>query len=396
MKNNERVFIIVLDSFGVGELPDAADFCDEGSNTLAAVSSRPEFDCPNLTALGLFNIDGCEKYGKAATYPYASYAKMGEESKGKDTTTGHWEIAGLVSEKPLPTYPNGFPEDLIAKFEEMTGKGVLCNKPYSGTEVIKDFGKEHLESGKLIVYTSADSVFQIAAHESIVPLEKLYEYCEIARSLLVGEHGVGRVIARPFGGEYPFVRIAGRHDYSIKPHGKTMLDVLKENGFDTISVGKISDIFAGVGVSESYPTKNNDEGMDRAIALQDKDFCGLCFVNLVDFDMVYGHRNNAAGYAQALTEFDRKLGEFLPRMKENDVLIITADHGCDPVTPSTDHSREYTPMLICGAQGRNLIKEGVNLGTRASFADIGATVLDYFGIPTADISGESMLGRILC
>ena len=389
MKNDKRAFIIVLDSFGVGELPDAADFADEGSNTLAAVSSRPEFDCPNLTALGLFNIDGCGKYGKVASYPYASYAKMGEVSKGKDTTTGHWEIAGLVSKNPLPTYPDGFPDELIAKYEELTGRGVLCNKPYSGTEVIKDYGEEHLKTGKLIVYTSADSVFQVAAHESIVPLEKLYEYCEIARSMLVGEHGVGRVIARPFGGEYPFVRISGRHDYSIKPHSKTMLDVLKENGFDTISVGKISDIFAGVGVSESYPTKNNDEGMDRAISLQDKDFCGLCFVNLVDFDMVYGHRNNAAGYAQALTEFDRRLGEFLPKMRENDILIITADHGCDPVTPSTDHSREYTPMLVCGAQGSSLVKEGVNLGTRASFADIGASVLDFFGLNCDEISGES-------
>ena len=389
MKNDRRAFIIVLDSFGVGELPDAADFSDEGSNTLAAVSVCPEFDCPNLTALGLFNIDGCDKYGKTATYPYACFARMGEVSKGKDTTTGHWEIAGLASGKPLPTYPDGFPDDLIAKYEELTGRGVLCNKPYSGTEVIKDFGEEHLKTGKLIVYTSADSVFQVAAHESIVPLEKLYEYCEIARSILVGEHGVGRVIARPFGGEYPFARIAGRHDYSIKPHGKTMLDVLKENGFDTISVGKISDIFAGVGVSESYPTKSNEEGMDRAIALQDKDFSGLCFVNLVDFDMVYGHRNNAAGYATALTEFDRRLGEFLPRMRENDILIITADHGCDPATPSTDHSREYTPMLVCGAQGSTLVKEGVNLGTRASFADIGATVLDFLGVDPAEICGES-------
>lgn len=389
MKNDRRAFIIVLDSFGVGELPDAADFADEGSNTLAAVSACPEFDCPNMTALGLFNIDGCDKYGKTATYPYACFARMGEVSKGKDTTTGHWEIAGLASGKPLPTYPDGFPDDLIAKYEELTGRGVLCNKPYSGTEVIKDFGEEHLKTGKLIVYTSADSVFQVAAHESIVPLEKLYEYCEIARSILVGEHGVGRVIARPFGGEYPFARIAGRHDYSIKPHGKTMLDVLEENGFDTISVGKISDIFAGVGVSESYPTKSNEEGMDRAIALQDKDFSGLCFVNLVDFDMVYGHRNNAAGYATALTEFDRRLGEFLPRMRENDILIITADHGCDPATPSTDHSREYTPMLVCGAQGSPLVKEGVNLGTRASFADIGATVLDFLGVDPAEICGES-------
>ena len=373
MKNDERVFIIVLDSFGIGELPDAADFADEGSNTLAAVASQPEFNCPNLTALGLFNIEGCDKCGKRATYPYASFARMGEASLGKDTTTGHWEIAGLVSHQPLPTYPDGFPADLISKFENLTGRGVLCNKPYSGTEVIKDFGEEHLKTGDLIVYTSADSVFQIAAHESIVPLEKLYEYCEIARNLLVGEHGVGRVIARPFGGEYPFARIAGRHDYSIKPHGKTMLDVLQENGFDTISVGKISDIFAGVSVSESYPTKNNDEGMDRAISLQDKEFCGLCFVNLVDFDMVYGHRNDIDGYAQALSDFDVRLGELLEKLGEDDLLIITADHGCDPATPSTDHSREYVPVLIYRKGEENV----EDLGTKQGFFFVADTVENY-------------------
>lgn len=393
-KNKKRAFIIVLDSFGVGELPDAADFADEGSNTLAAVALLPEFYCPNLASLGLFNIDGCEKYGTAAKTPIASYAKMAEKSRGKDTTTGHWEIAGLISNDPLPTYPDGFPDEIISEFEKLSGRGVLCNKPYSGTEVIKDYGEEHLKSGKLIVYTSADSVFQIAAHESIVPISELYRYCEIARNLLVGKHGVGRVIARPFGGEYPFVRIAGRHDYSIKPHGKTMLDVLHKNDFDTISVGKISDIFAGVGVSESYPTKNNDEGMDIVISLQNKDFCGLCFVNLVDFDMLYGHRNDAAGYARALTEFDRRLGTFLSRMRKDDILIITADHGCDPVTPSTDHSREYTPMLICSAPNTDSVAHGINLGTRSSFADIGATVLDFFGIRTDGISGESFLPMI--
>ena len=372
----KRVFLIVLDSFGVGELPDAADFSDEGSNTLAAVQSSDKFDVPNLAKLGLFNIEGCAR-GKfvPAPKPLADYGRMLELSRGKDTTTGHWEIAGIVSERPLPTYPDGFPAEIIEKFEQKTGRGVLCNKPYSGTEVIKDFGDEHLRTGKLIVYTSADSVFQIAAHEDVVPLQELYRYCEMARELLVGEHGVGRVIARPFGGEYPFKRLSGRHDYSLLPPKETMLDRLLEKGYDVISVGKINDIFAGKGVTESNPTVSNADGMDKTVAIAQTDFEGLCFVNLVDFDMVFGHRNDVDGYANALTEFDVRLGELMGLLREDDLLIITADHGCDPATPSTDHSREYVPLLVW-SKGRNC---GKSLGTLTGFANVADMVEDYLG-----------------
>ncbi len=380
----KRVFLIVLDSMGIGEMPDAEAFGDKGSNTLGVISSRPEFDCPNLTRLGLFNIEGVKG---GVESPVASFARMKECSAGKDTTIGHWEIAGLVSTDPLPTYPDGFPEDVIAEFEQKTGRKVLCNKPYSGTEVIKDYGEDHVKTGDLIVYTSADSVFQIAAHEDIVPIETLYEYCEIARAMLVGKYGVGRVIARPFNGEYPFKRTPRRHDYSLLPPSKTMLDVLAENGKETISVGKIYDIFAGQGLSESNRTANNEEGMNIALSMQDRDFEGLCFINLVDFDMVYGHRNDVVGYAAAMTAFDKKLGVFLSQMCKDDVLIITADHGCDPVTPSTDHSREYTPMLIVG----DSIQSGIDLGTRPMFADIAATVLELFDISSCDIAGTSFL-----
>lgn len=369
----KRVFLIVLDSFGVGELPDAAAFGDEGSHTLRSVATQAEFDCPNLTRLGLFNIEGCQVGGhRPSEHPLAAFGRMVEKSSGKDTTTGHWELAGLVSTQAMPTYPDGFPAEVIDEFERKTGKKVLCNKPYSGTQVIADFGEEHLKTGALIVYTSGDSVFQIAAHESVVPLEELYHYCKIAREMLCGEHAVGRVIARPFGGEHPFVRIAGRHDYSLEPHGETMLDRLKTEGFDVISVGKISDIFAGRGITESYPTKSNREGMEKAISLQSKDFSGLCFVNLVDFDSSFGHRNDAAGYARALSEFDVQLGEFLQGMAEDDLLIITADHGCDPSTPSTDHSREYVPILMLGSD-----VEPRNLGTTDGFDFVATAVETY-------------------
>lgn len=383
----KRVFLIVLDSFGVGELPDAYKWHDEGSNTLGAIRNHPNFDCPQLTKLGLFNIRGV---GGGVKSPLASYAKMSELSMGKDTTIGHWEIAGIVSPRPLPTYPDGFPDEIIAQFEKQTGRKVLCNKPYSGTEVIKDYGKEHVDTGALIVYTSADSVFQIAAHEDIVPVKTLYEYCEIARNILVGKHGVGRVIARPFNGDYPFARTANRHDFSLAPPSTTMLDLLMKDGYDTISVGKIYDIFAGKGVSESNRTTSNAHGMQVTMQMLERDFNGLCFVNLVDFDMKYGHRNDVAGYAAAATEFDRFLPGFLSGMRDEDVLIITADHGCDPCTPSTDHSREYTPMLIYGKH----IKAGVDLGVRSSFADIGATVLDYFGVDKQTTHGKSFLGDV--
>ena len=368
----KRTFIIVLDSFGIGEMPDASEYGDEGSNTLRAVSSLPEFHCPNLVRMGLFHIEGCAVEGQENNSPIASYGRMAERSAGKDTTTGHWELAGLVSNAPMPTYPDGFPPEIVAEFERRTGKRVLCNKPYSGTQVIADYGEEHLKSDSLIVYTSADSVFQIAAHCDKVGLEELYSYCKIARTMLTGKHAVGRVIARPFGGEYPFVRLSGRHDYSVEPHGETMLDRLSGKGFDVISVGKISDIFAGRGVTESYPTASNAEGMERTIELLAKDFCGLCFVNLVGFDSSYGHRNDPHGYAKALTEFDVALGRFLEGMGEDDLLIVTADHGCDPITPSTDHSREYVPVLIYG----NGVKPQA-LGTKPTFAFVSETVEDY-------------------
>ena len=384
----KRVFLIVLDSVGIGELPDAASFGDAGSNTLGAIRNHPNFFCPNLEKMGLFNIEGV---GGGVDAPRASFARMRERSMGKDTTIGHWEIAGIVSPQPLPTYPNGFPADLIAEFEKRTGKKTICNLPYSGTDVIRDYGDEHCKTGALIVYTSADSVFQIAAHEDIVPIADLYRYCEIARELLTGEHAVGRVIARPFTGEHPYARTPRRHDYSLIPPAKTIADVLQERGFATISVGKIFDIFAGKGFSESNPTPNNAGGMAKTDEIAARDFTGLCFTNLVDFDMLFGHRNNIAGYAQALTEFDAWLGGFAERMGKDDICIITADHGCDPATPSTDHSREHTPMLIFGKS----IREGVDLGTRASFADIGATILESFGITDGGIAGESFYSAVV-
>lgn len=384
----KRVFLIVLDSFGIGEMPDAIDFQDEGSNTIKAASTSEFFSMPNMQRLGLFNIDGVD-CREGVGEPKATYARMTEVSKGKDTTIGHWEIAGIQSERPLPTYPQGFPKEILDKFQEATGRGIICNKPYSGTDVIRDYGKQHVETGDLIVYTSADSVFQIAAHEAVVPIETLYEYCKIAREILVGEHGVGRVIARPFEGEYPdFKRTSRRHDFSILPPTDTMLNNLKDHNFDVIAVGKINDIFAGQGITEFVYTQNNEEGIERTLEYLDKDFEGLCFINLVDFDMLYGHRNDVDGYAKALTHFDNRLPAILDKLREEDILMITADHGCDPLTPSTDHSREYTPWIIYGKQ----VKENNNLGTRESFSDIAKTITDYFGIQS-DIRGESALHK---
>ena len=384
---SKRVFLIVLDSMGIGEMPDANEWNDEGSNTLATIRKHPTFNCPNLEKLGLFAIDGVG--GNTAT-PIGAYARMNEASKGKDTTIGHWEIAGVYSPKAFPTYPNGFPEEVVSEFTKRTGREIICNMPYSGTDVIRDYGEEHIKTGKLIVYTSADSVFQIAAHEDIVPVETLYEYCRIAREILQGEHGVGRVIARPFVGEHPFKRSPKRHDYSLLPPEKTVPAVLKEKGFDTISVGKIFDIFAGQGFTESYPTVSNSDGMDKTLSIMDRDFFGLCFINLVDFDMVYGHRNDIEGYAKAMTEFDTRLGEVIAKLRDDDLLIITADHGCDPATPSTDHSREYTPMLAYGKKIKS-----VNLGVRQSFADIGKTAIEWLGVEDNDLFGESFLKEIV-
>ena len=372
-----RVFLIVLDSFGVGNAPDAAAFGDEGSNTFKACFDSGKLNIPNMKKLGLFNIDGVD-FGEREKEPLGAYARLVEESAGKDTTIGHWEIAGIISEKPLPVFPNGFPSDVIKEFERRTGRKTLCNKPYSGTEVIKAYGEEHMKTGDLIVYTSADSVFQIAAHEDVVPLEQLYEYCRIARKILQGKHGVGRVIARPFVGTCAadFTRTRNRHDFSLVPPKKTMLVSLQEHGLDTYGVGKIYDIFAGQAVAHTVSMSCNEDGMEKTFQFMEEDFNGLCFVNLVDFDMMYGHRNDIDGYANAATVFDRQLGQFMEKMKEDDVLIITADHGCDPGFKGTDHSREYTPMLIYGAS----VKEGVSIGTRPTFADIAATVLDMLGV----------------
>lgn len=390
MMSKQRVYLIVLDSFGIGHAPDAADFGDEGANTLYTITHSKEYDTPNMRNLGLSCIDGVDYLEKSDNI-VGSYGRMQEASKGKDTTIGHWEIAGIVSENALPTYPNGFPKEVLDEFSKRTGREVLCNKPYSGTDVIRDYGEEHVRTGKLIVYTSADSVFQIAAHEDIVPVEELYKYCEIAREILVGEHGVGRVIARPFVGEAPnFQRTTNRHDFSLLPPRDTMLDVLQKEGYDTYGVGKIYDIFAGKGIAHTQRIQGNVDGMEKTIQLQDKDFNGLCFVNLVDFDMLYGHRNDIEGYAKAATVFDKQLGTFMERMQPQDILMITADHGCDPGFKGTDHSRECVPFLAYGEQ----VKKGVNMGTRKTFSDIAATILDIFGIDSR-LDGTSFKDEIL-
>ena len=387
----KRVFLIVLDSCGCGEMPDSADFGDAGSNTLRACTASSRLDIPTLSKMGIFNIDSVD-CGTPVPAPTAAYGRMAEKSRGKDTTIGHWELAGLISPHPLPTFPDGFPADFIQAFEEKTGRKVLCNKPYSGTEVIRDYGREQKETGGLICYTSADSVFQIAANEADIPPEELYRICEIAREMLTGpELGVGRVIARPYTGEYPnYVRTSNRHDFSLLPPAPTLLDELKQAGLATIGVGKIYDIFAGQGITEMVRNKSNADGMEHTLHYAAQDFEGLCFVNLVDFDMLYGHRNDVDGYAAALTEFDGQLRELLPMLKEDDLLFITADHGCDPSTPSTDHSREHVPLLAYGAK----IKAAYNLGTRSTYADLAATVAEYFGVK-ANIAGTSFLREIL-
>ncbi len=376
----KRVFLIVLDSFGVGGAPDAAKFGDEGSNTLAAVLSYSNAAFPNLAKMGLLAIDNeddpriisYKKAQESIPSPIGSYARVREVSAGKDSTIGHWEIAGIISDKAQPTYPDGFPDEIIKKLEKATGRGFLCNKPYSGTDVIRDYGEEHMKTGNLIIYTSADSVLQIAAHEEIVPLEELYDICKKARSIMSGEHAVGRVIARPFVGEPGnFTRTANRHDFSLAAPSSTMLDLLKNEGYDVISIGKIFDLFAGRGLTESNPTKGNTDGINKTIEMMDRDFTGLCFTNLVDFDMKYGHRNDIEGYATAMHEFDDALGIMLSKLKEDDLLIITADHGCDPSTPSTDHSRECIPLLIYGDGYRT----PSNIGELTGFNNIAGIVL---------------------
>ena len=391
MSQIKRCFVIVLDSYGIGREPDAPDFGDDVCNTLRSISQSPKYDTPNMQKLGLFNIDGVG-CGTPVEQPLGAFARLRELSRGKDTTTGHWEIGGVISEQPMPTFPDGFPPECIEMLEKAFGKKILCNKPYSGTAVIHDYGREQKETGGLIVYTSADSVLQIAAHEDDVPVEQLYDYCRMARKIMQGEHGVGRIIARPYIGEYPnYERTPRRHDFSLDPTGDTMLDALERKGLETIGVGKISDIFAGRGISRTLGVnKDNKDGMEKTLKVMDEDFTGLCFVNLVDFDMVFGHRRNIDGYAQAATEFDAQLGEFMAKMRPDDVLMITADHGCDPGAAGTDHTREYVPWLIYGQH----IKAGLNLGTYPTFAMIGATVADMFGAELTT-KGESVLPRIL-
>lgn len=382
----KRVFLIVLDSFGIGTAPDSADFGDAGADTLGSIRRSAKFSAENMKKLGLFNIDGIAGGIEA---PVGAYARMTERSRGKDTIIGHWEMCGVISESPMPTFPDGFPEELLEKLSAAWGRGILCNKPYSGTQVIADYGREHIETGKLIVYTSADSVLQIAAHESVVSIEELYRDCEIARGICQGKYGVGRIIARPFEGEYPFKRTTRRHDFALVPPHKTTLDLLKDAGLDVIAVGKISDIFAGQGVTDAIKTAGNADGMEKTMALLDRDFRGFAFVNLVDFDMVYGHRRNIDGYAAATAAFDAWLGDFRAKMRPDDLLLITGDHGCDPGFTGMDHTREYTPLLAAG----DAVRPG-NLGTRTTFADIGATVADIFGVPNPN-AGESMKEALL-
>ena len=389
----KRIFLIVLDSCGIGQMPDCEKFGDIGVNTLRSCSTSSGFSIPNLLKAGIGNIDGVDYLPKNAA-PQGAYARLTEASMGKDTTIGHWEIAGVVSPEPLPTFPEGFPKEVLDEFERQTGRGVLCNKPYSGTDVIRDYGEEQLKTGKWIVYTSADSVFQVAAHEEKIPLEELYDACRKARKILRGKYGVGRVIARPYVGTSPenFKRTSNRHDFSLEPPAETMLDAIVNAGQDVLAVGKIFDIFDGQGVTEKIKTTGNTNGIAFTKALQTRDFDGLAFVNLVDFDMLYGHRRDVAGYAAAATEFDKFLADFIPGMREGDILMVTADHGCDPsYTKTTDHTREYVPYLICGKG----IKPGVNLGTRLCFGTIAHTICDYLGVDASSLDGQSVLGDIL-
>jgi phosphopentomutase len=386
----KRVFLIVLDSCGCGEMPDAESYGDAGSNTLRACWRSGKLHVPNMQHMGLFNIEGIG-CGEPVEAPTAAYGKCAERSKGKDTTTGHWEIAGLISKTPMNTYPNGFPKEVLERLRAATGREILCNQPYSGTEVIRDYGQEHMKTGALIVYTSADSVLQIAAHEDVIPVEELYDICKKAREIMQGEFAVGRIIARPFIGEYPdFQRTPNRHDYSVSPFAPTLLDRICEAGQTVISVGKIADIFNGQGISEGNRTKSNNDGMGKTIAIAaTRDFSGLCFVNLVEFDSSYGHRNDVPGYTTALNTFDAQLGALLPQLRDDDLLILTADHGCDPSTPSTDHSREYIPVLVWGKQ----IKP-VNLGCRSGFSDIGQTVAQALGVDAKTLAGTSFFNEI--
>ena len=385
---NKRVILMILDSLGVGALPDSEKYGDIGVNTLNNIAKNVDrFDIPNLIEMGIGNLEGITDV-PSTEKAIGAFGRSMEVSNGKDTTMGHWEIAGLNISEPFNTYPNGFPEEIIKPFEEKTGRKVVCNAPASGTVVIDEFGKHHMDTGDLIVYTSADSVFQIAAHEEIVSIEELYRYCEIAREMLMGEHQVARVIARPFiGTPGNFSRTSNRHDYSVKPFEKTVLDQLKEAGKDVIAVGKIVDIFDGEGITESVHTKSNMDGVDKTLEYMNSDNHGLIFSNLVDFDAMYGHRRNIEGYRDAIEEFDKRLPEIQAAMKPGDVLMLAADHGNDPSYSGTDHTREYIPMLVFG----DSIQSNTDIGTRKSFADIAATIAEILEID-APKNGESFFG----
>ncbi len=388
----KRIFLVVMDSVGIGEAPDAKKFNDEGADTLGHIAEFMDgLHMPNLGKLGLSNIREIKGVA-SATNPTGHYTKMQEASNGKDTMTGHWEIAGLRIDTPFRTFENGFPAELMEELEQKTGRKIIGNKPASGTAILDELGEEHLSTGALIVYTSADSVLQIAAHEEVVPLDELYDICKIARELTLDDkYMVGRVIARPFIGKPgAFVRTSNRHDYALKPFGRTVLDELKDASYDVIALGKISDIFDGEGITESIRTVDNDDGMVKLVETMDKNFNGLCFLNLVDFDAKYGHRRDPQGYGEALEAFDKQLGEVIDKLRDDDLLIITADHGNDPTHPGTDHTREYVPLLI----RHNGIKEGKNLPVRKTFADIGATVAENFTIVAPEY-GESFLNDIL-
>ena len=387
-----RAIIIVMDSVGAGEMPDAADYGDAGSDTLGNVSrTMGGLSMPNLGNLGLGNLHKIEGVPPVSN-PLGFYGRMAEASRGKDTTTGHWEIAGLVNTQPFPTYPKGFPPEVIDAFEKAIGTKTLGNFPASGTVIIEDLGPEHMKTGYPIIYTSADSVFQIAAHEEVIPIPRLYEICEIARKILDGPHRVGRVIARPFLGKPgSFARTRNRHDFSVSPPAKTLLNHLQDEGYDVIGVGKIKDIFNGSGVTASHKMQDNAEGLKvtRDLILQESR--GLIFTNLVDFDMLFGHRNNAKGYANALEEMDKFMPRLLKAMKKDDVLFITADHGCDPTTTSTDHSREYVPLLVYSPS----LKGGVDLGVRRSFCDMAKTIGSFFGVDDRIENGESFADKLM-
>ena len=387
----KRIVIIVLDSVGIGELPDADIYGDKGSNTLGNIAAAVGgMRLTNLEMLGLGCIDGIKGFERCGSAT-GCFGKMAEKSAGKDTTTGHWEIAGIILDKPFPVYPHGFPKDVMETFEKAIGTKTLCNFAASGTEIIKQLGQQHVMTGYPIVYTSADSVLQIAAHEGIIPIEKLYEMCRKAREILHGEHAVGRVIARPFTGtEGNFTRTERRHDFSLKPVRKTILDSLKDKGFLVKAVGKIEDIFCGQGITDKVHIHNNMDGVDKTLDYMKDEFDGLIFTNLVDFDMLYGHRNDTKGYARALEEFDARLPEILSKLEEEDILIITADHGCDPTTASTDHSREYVPLLVYGKN----IKRSVNLGIRLSFTDIAQTVAEAYNIQES-FNGKSFYRDVI-